>query len=139
MRTRFVLVGVAAILASAALTTADPPYVGTWKVNDAQTDLGIAMTFEATGAEDLRLLEGGRTHIVRFDGKDYPHPLGGVERWMRIDDHTWETTYSKDGKVLGNAIYQLSADGQTLTTRQKLSEKGTFYRRKAGTPGGLAG
>lgn len=139
MRNKSLLAGSVGLLLSCGLLAADPPYVGAWKVNDAKTDLGIAMRFEPTDAGDLRQLEGGRTHIVRFDGQDYPHPLGGVSRWIRVDDRTWETTYSKDGKILGNATYQLSADGQTLTTRQKLGDGGTVYRRKAGPPGGLAG
>jgi hypothetical protein len=139
MRNQIMLIGCAGLLFSCALLAADPAYVGTWKVNDAKTDLGIAMTFEPADAGDLRMFEGGRTHIIRFDGKDYPHPLGGVSRWMRIDDHTWETTYSKDGKVLGNAIYQLSADGQTLTRRSKGDTGEVPYRRRSGEPEGLAG
>ena len=118
---------------------ADPPYVGTWKVNHARTDLGIAMTFEPTDAGDLRQLEGGRTTIVRFDGKEYPHPLGGVVRWVRLDERSWQTTYSKDGKVLGDATYRLSDDGRTLTRRSRGETGVTVYRRRSGEPRGLAG
>ncbi|HEV8395949.1 MAG TPA: hypothetical protein VGQ37_16830 [Vicinamibacterales bacterium] len=139
MGTRSVLVGCVGILFSCALIAADPAYVGQWRVNEEKSDRGIAMTFEATDSSDLRLIEGGRTTTVRFDGKDYPHPLGGVSRWTRLDDRTWETLYTKDGKVLGNAIYQLSADGQTLTTRPKIGGDSVVYRRKTGGPDGLAG
>src|SRR5262245_15513102 len=102
MRTGFALVGFGCLL-SCALLAADPAYVGRWKVNEAKSDRGIALTFVPADSGDLRLLEGGRNTLVRFDGKDYPHPLGGVSRWTRIDDRTWETLYSKDGQVLGNA------------------------------------
>lgn len=94
MRTTFSLIGCLGVFASAALVAADPPYVGRWLVNKDKTDLGIAMTFEPTDVGGLRLLEGGRTTIVRFDGKEYPHPLGGVVRWVRVDERSWQTTYS---------------------------------------------
>jgi len=133
------LIGCVGLLFSCGLLAADPPYVGTWKVNEDKSGRGIAMTFVPTDAGDLRLLEGGRTTTVRFDGKEYPHPLGGVVRWMRIDDRSWETIYSKDGKVLGDAIYQLSEDARTLTRRFKGGTDTTVYRRRSGESRGLAG
>jgi hypothetical protein len=139
MWNRFTLIGGLALLWSCALLAADPAYVGTWKVNEEKSDRGIAMTFVPADAGDLRMLEGGRDTLVRFDGKDYPHPLGGVVRWTRIDDRTWETRYSKDGRVLGNATYQLSPDGQTLTRRSKGDQNPVVYRRRTGEPRGLAG
>jgi hypothetical protein len=61
-------------------------------------------------------------------------------RWSRIDDRSWETVYTQDGKQLGSAIYQLSDDGQTLTVRQKSgSDSPAVYRRTSGERQGLAG
>ena len=139
MRTTFSLIACLGVFASAVLVAADPPYVGRWQVNTDKTDLGIALTFEPTEVGDLRLLEGGRTTVVRFDGREYPHPLGGVVRWVRVDERSWQTTYSKNGKVLGEATYQLLADGQTLTRRSKGDTDATVYRRRSGEPRGLAG
>ena len=139
MRRGSFLLGILGLLFSCALIAADPVYVGRWKVNEEKTDLGIAMTFEATDSGDLRSIEGGRTTIVRFDGKEYPHPLGGLVRWIRIDDRSWETIYSENGKVLGDAIYQLSEDARTLTRRGKGDTEATVYRRRSGEPQGLAG
>lgn len=139
MRTRTVYVGFVALLMSAVLVAADPPYVGRWEVNGDKTDLGIALTFEPAESGDMRLLEGGRITTVRFDGKEYPHPLGGVSRWTRIDARTFETVYSQNGKVLGEVIYQLSDDAQTLTRRSKGATEATPYRRRSGAPQGLAG
>jgi hypothetical protein len=139
MRNQFTLIGGLTLLFSCALLAADPAYVGRWKVNEAKSDRGIALTFEPTDSGDLRLLEGGRTTVVRFDGKEYPHPLGGVVRWVRIDERSWQTTYAKDGKVLGDATYRLSDDGRTLTRQMKGDTDSTIYRRKTGAPRGLAG
>jgi hypothetical protein len=139
MQRKTLLIGFVALLTSAVLVAADPPFVGRWKVNKDKTDLGIALTFEPTDSGDLRLLEGGRTTVVRFDGKEYPHPLGGVVRWVRIDERSWQTTYAKDGKVLGDATYRLSDDGRTLARRMKGDTDSTVYRRRSGDPQGLAG
>lgn len=139
MRTPFFIVGCVSLCCSALLVAADPPWVGRWKVNEERSDRGPAFTF-ASEAGALRLTEADRSYIVRFDGKEYPHPLGGVVRWSRIDDRSWETAYSENGKVLGNAIYRLSEDGQTLTVRQKSGpDSGAVYRRTSGERQGLAG
>src|SRR6188472_1158886 len=91
VRNKTMSVGFVALLASVVVGAADPAYVGRWKVNEAKSDRGVAMTFVPADGGDLRMLEGGRDTLVRFDGKDYPHPLGGVSRWTRIDQRTWET------------------------------------------------
>jgi hypothetical protein len=124
-------------LCSAVLVAADPPYVGRWKVDEEKSDRGTAFTF-ATEDEGLRLTEGDRSYIVRFDGKAYPHPLGGLIRWSRIDDRSWEAAYTQDGKPIGNSIYRLSDDGQTLTVRRG-SDATAVYRRTSVERHGLAG
>jgi hypothetical protein len=139
MRTSSIVLGCVGLFCSAVLVAADPPYVGLWRVNEEKSDRGPAFTF-TTEAGALRLIEGDRSYIVRFDGKEYPHPLGGLVRWIRIDDRSWETAYTQDGKLLGNAIYRLSDDGQTLTVRQKNgTESPVVYRRTSGERQGLAG
>jgi len=139
MRTSFIIVGCVGLFFSTVLVAADPPYVGRWRVNEEKSDRGPAFTF-APEAGGLRLTEAGRSYIVRFDGREYPHPIGGLVRWSRIDDRSWETAYIQDGKLLGNAIYQLSDDGQTLTVRQKTRpDSPGVYRRTSGERQGLAG
>ena len=88
----------------------------------------------------MRLTEGDRSYIVRFDGKEYPHPLGGVVRWTQIDDRSWEMTLTQNAKVIGNAIYRMSDDGRTLTTRPKSGPGSTsVYRRTSDERQGLVG
>jgi hypothetical protein len=139
MRTSSIIVGCVGLFCSAVLVAADPAYVGRWKVNEEKSDRGPAFTFAAE-AGALRLTEGDRSYIVRFDGKEYPHPLGGLIRWSRVDDRSWETAYTQDGKLLGNAIFRLSDDGQTLTVRPKREpDEPAVYRRTSGERQGLAG
>jgi hypothetical protein len=139
MRTSSIIVGCVGLFCSVVLVAADPPYVGRWTVNEEKSDRGPAFSF-VTEDGALRLTEGDRSYIVRFDGKEYPHPLGGLVRWSRIDDRSWETAYTQNGKLLGNAIYRLSDDGQTLTVRQKNGpDSPAVYRRTSGERQGLAG
>src|SRR4051812_37565426 len=139
MRTSSIIVGCVGLFCSALLVAADPPYVGRWKVNEEKSDRGPAFTI-ATEAGALRLTQGDRSYIVQFDGKDHSHPLGGVVRWSQIDERSWETAYTENGKLLGNAIYRLSDDGQTLTVRPKSGTGApAVYRRTSGERQGLAG
>ena len=65
------------LLAVDSATAAEPPYVGRWKVNEDKTDYGPAFAFTRTDSGELRFTQGDHGYIIRFDGKDYPHPLGG--------------------------------------------------------------
>jgi hypothetical protein len=132
--------GCVALLLTAVLLAADPPYAGRWQVNEDKSDYGPAFNFAREESGALRLTEGNRSYIVRFDGKEYPHPLGGVVRWTRIDDRSWEMTLTQNGSVIGNPIYRLSDDGRTLTTRPKSGPGDTLvYRRTSGERQGLVG
>src|SRR2546425_947445 len=96
MRTLSSFVGCIGLLFLTALVAADPPYAGRWKVNEDKSDYGPAFNFAREESGALRLTEGDRSYIVRFDGKEYPHPLGGVVRWTRIDDRSWEMTLTQN-------------------------------------------
>ena len=140
MRTLSSFISCIGLLFSTVLVAADPPYAGRWKLNEDKSDYGPAFNFAREESGALRLTEGDRSYIVRFDGKEYPHPLGGVVRWTRIDDRSWEMTLTQNGKVIGNAIYRLSDDGRTLTTRLKSGPGSTLvYRRTSGERQGLVG
>jgi hypothetical protein len=140
MRTLSSFIGCVGLLFSTVLVAADPPYAGRWKVNEDKSDYGPAFNFAREESGALRLTEGDRSYIVRFDGKEYPHPLGGVVRWTRIDDRSWEITLTQNRKVIGDAIYRLSADGRTLTTRPRSGPGSTLvYRRTSDERQGLVG
>jgi hypothetical protein len=130
-------------LACTLTAAADPPYVGRWKVNEAKTDYGNgpAFTFTRTNAGELRFKQGDVDYIVRFDGREYRHPLGGVVSWRQLDGRTWGTALKKDGKIIGSAVYRVSDDGETLTTAPPAGMKGStvVYRRTSRGGSGLEG
>ena len=140
MRMLASVAGCVSLLFATVLVAADPPYAGQWTVNEDKSDYGPAFNFAREQSGALRLTEGDRSYIVRLDGKEYPHPLGGVVRWTRIDDRSWEMTRTENRKVIWNAIYRLSDDGRTLTTRPTTGPGSTLvYRRTSNERQGLVG
>jgi hypothetical protein len=123
--------------------TPDAPYTGRWRVNEAKTDYGNgpAFTFARTDAGELRFKQGDIDYIVRFDGREYPHPLGGVVTWRQLDNRTWDTALKKDGKMIGSAVYTLSDEAQTLTKTPPAGMQGStvVYRRTSSGGSGLEG
>jgi hypothetical protein len=58
----------------------------------------------------------------KYDGKDYPitgNPAADTASFKRVDDHTGESTFKKDGKVVATNTRVLSKDGKTLTITSK--------------------
>jgi hypothetical protein len=54
----------------------------------------------------------------KFDGKDYAvtgDPNSDMRSIKKIDDHTWELTVKKGGKVTASGRIAVSADGKTRT------------------------
>jgi hypothetical protein len=130
----------AALVALASSAGAQPQagLMGTWKLNTARSKFtpGPApksMTVVYSAAPegrmsivvDLTPAEGASLHwevTVADDGKDYPvkgNPNFDTLSFSRIDDHTSETIFKKNGKVIATNTRTLSADGKTLTITNK--------------------
>jgi hypothetical protein len=110
-------------------------WIGTWKVNAAQTKTstnavrpgtlkfevtpaGIKLTSEGTDAEG-KPMHGEYTS--KFDGKDVPwsgNPMADTAAPKRVDDNIYENVWKKAGKVTVTAKVSVSADGKTLTVTQ---------------------
>jgi len=76
-------------------------------------------------AVDVAPADGAAQHwemTVHYDGKEYPvtgNPNADMMSAKKIDDHTGESTFKKDGKVTATNVRKLSADGKTLTITSK--------------------
>src|SRR5690349_4073340 len=118
------------VLMAITVSAADLPYVGRWKVNEEKSDFGSTLSFSRNPAGELRFTQGDIDYVVHLDGAENPFPLGGVVSWRQRDDRTWETRLRKDGKVIGEATYTLSEDGQTMTSTPRNTQGSTLvYRR----------
>jgi hypothetical protein len=108
------------------------PTLGTWKLNEAKSKLvagmpkNITVVYAATGDNVKGTIDGvdgqGKpTHnewTGKFDGKDYPvtgDPASDTRSIKQIDDHDYDLTVKKGGKVSMTGKAVISADGKTRT------------------------
>ena len=143
---RSVVLTLALVATATLLVAADPPYVGTWKLNPAKSSFGeTTVTYEEMAGGQMKVTAEGQSYTFKADGKEYPTPWGSSTAWKAVDASTWEVTYKANAKMVGTATLTLAADGKTLTVDGKsikasgeTSSDVTVYERLAGGPG-LAG
>lgn len=111
---------------------ASNPNLGAWKLNEAKSKIvpgtpkNITVTYAAAGDSIKGTIDGvdgqGQpTHnewTGKFDGKDYPvtgDPNSDTRAIKQIDDHNYDLTVKKGGKVTMTGKAVVSADGKTRT------------------------
>ena len=115
-----------------AVSFAENPNMGTWKLNEAKSKIhpgttkntmvvyaaegdNVKVTTDGTGGD------GQPMHTEwtgKFDGKDYPltgDPTADSRSYKEINDHTLTLDNKKDGKVTTSGRIVVSADGKTRT------------------------
>jgi hypothetical protein len=115
-----------------AVSFADNPNMGTWKLNEAKSKIppgfvkNTTVVYEAAGdsvkvTTDGTDKDGNRSHTEwtgKFDGKDYPltgDPTADSRSYKKIDDHTMALANKKDGNVVVSGRIVISADGKSRT------------------------
>jgi len=114
----------------AAMSFADDPQMGTWKLNEAKSKFapGVpknhTVVYEATG-DNVKVTvdgtdkDGNATHnewTGKFDGKDYPvtgDPTSDMRSYQKIGDRVLKLTVKKDGKVTLTGRIVVSGDGKS--------------------------
>jgi hypothetical protein len=111
---------------------ASNPNLGAWKLNEAKSKIvpgtpkNITVTYSAAGDSIKGTIDGvdgqGKpTHndwTGKFDGKDYPvtgDPNSDMRAIKQIDNHNYDLTVKKGGKVTMTGKAVVSADGKTRT------------------------
>jgi hypothetical protein len=137
-----------ALLGAASAAVAQNPFVGRWKLNQAESQLtGATLKFGMGAGESIELAAGGTKYSFRPDGKNYRMASGDLAAWTQVDPATWTTKYKKpDGTVLSGDAWKLSPDGQTLTVTSTGTKPDgnaftdvTVYARTGGTSGLMGG
>jgi hypothetical protein len=132
------------LIAALGNASAQNLFTGTWKLDQAKSQLsGDTMTFGQAAGDAIEMNAGGTKYSFRLDGGNYRTAEGDIASWKQVDASTWTAAYStSDGKPLSTDSLTLSADGKTLT----VSSTGTrpngetfhntsVYTRTAGTDG----
>ena len=128
-----------------ATVSAADMFAGTWRVNLAKSNPPPDQPFKEVPVQKIEAVPNGLRMVqdlvnaagqkehgeftVKFDGKQYPtkntvdgKPNTRVEGQTvsatRIDDHTFQLTFTQNGKVALQARNVISADGKTRTATQ---------------------
>jgi len=98
-----------------------PGFAGKWKSGDVK---GSSTTMQITmeGANGITITSPEFQQIAKgsFDGKDYPVMQAGqatkfTNAFTKTAVNTFKVTTKLSGKVFGEDVYTISADGKTLT------------------------
>jgi len=132
MKARMMVLIVAMYAVAMAMSAAENPNMGTWKLNETKSKFSPGATknstvvYEAAGdsvkvTTDGTSGDGKAVHTEwtgKFDGKDYPVTggAGGATRAYKvINAHTMEVTGKENGKVTTSGKIVVSADGKSRT------------------------
>jgi len=149
MRTKPVLLTLVLCVIGGAISLADSPQMGTWKLNEAKSSLPKSMgknntvVYESAGRSVKITVDGvdakGRpTHnewTGKFDGKDYPvkgDPNIDTRSYKRITEHILDMANKKAGKVTMTGQVVVSDDGKSRTvTVSGMDPNGKQFKLKA--------
>jgi hypothetical protein len=132
MKTRSTVLTVALCVVGFALSFAQSPEMGTWKLNEAKSKIpagfmkNTAVVYTAEGDKvkvttDGTDSKGDPLHtewVGNFDGKDYSltgDPTADSRSYTRVSAHELTLSNKKDGKATTTGKIVVSADGKTRT------------------------
>ena len=139
MKARMLLLTVALCFAGTALTFAQSPQMGTWKLDEAKSKIPAGLVknstvIYATDGDNVKVTTDGTNSdgkplhtewTGKFDGKEYPltgDPTADSRTYKKIDEHTLELTSKKSGKVTNTGHVVVSKDGKTRTLHLSASD-----------------
>jgi hypothetical protein len=103
-------------LFTGTLWAATNPFAGTWKLNPAKSKLTDQMKVEAAGPNKYTFyLSATNPETIVADGTDQPGIFGTTLAVTVLGPNQWKVVRKKGGHMLISAIWDLSADGNTLT------------------------
>jgi hypothetical protein len=115
MKTQLILCSLL-LLSAGAVSAAESPWAGTWKLDPAKSQLGGDTFSYSKGPGALLHYSDG---VVAFDfgtdGKDYKSAYDRTTTWTQTGPNSWDSVNKHGGKVLSKVQRTLSADGKTLT------------------------
>jgi hypothetical protein len=94
--------------------------IGTWKLESMRNTIRAQVKYEPSGKTALKVSDDfGAIYTMTLDSKPVlvsgPAIIPMIISAKEVDDHTIETTYSREGTVTWKTILKVSPDGKTLT------------------------
>jgi hypothetical protein len=103
------------------IVAAENPFIGTWKFNQAKSDLkGQLSSIAALGDNKFRLTYGSAVDFtVKADGTDQATFPGATWAITINDPNTWELVFKANGIKTGTTTWTLAPDGKSFTGKFK--------------------
>ena len=103
-------------LLTGTLWAATNPFAGTWKLNPAKSKLTDEMKVVADGPNKYTFIfAADNSETIVADGTDQPGVFGTTFAVTVLSPHQWKVVRKTGGHLTISAIWDLSADGNTLT------------------------
>ncbi len=132
MKARMLLLTIALCFAGTALSFAQSPQMGTWKLDEAKSKIPDGMVKNSTviyaaNGDNVKVTtdgtggDGKPMHTEwtgKFDGKEYPltgDPTADSRSYKTVNEHELEITSKKNGKETNKGKVEVSKDGKTRT------------------------
>ena len=126
------VLAIAVYAVAIAMSAAENPNMGTWKLNEAKSKFSpgamknSTVVYQAAGdsvkvTTDGTSGDGKPVHTEwtgKFDGKDYPvtgDANSDMRSYKKVNDHTLAFTNKQGGKVTTSGQGVVSSDGKTRT------------------------
>jgi hypothetical protein len=134
MKVKTFALTLALCFAGAAVSLAQSPQMGTWKLNEAKSKIPAAyqknttVTYAMDG-DNVKVTTDGvdgtgkpmqTSWTGKFDGKDYPltgDPSADSRAYTKVDDHTLTMSNKMGGKAVTTGHIVVAADGKTRTVK----------------------
>jgi hypothetical protein len=107
-----------AMFSFTALSRAQSPFDGTWRLDPASAKFTPKPFTEYTSQGWFHCVSCEPPYDVAADGQDHAvsgHPYDTVAVTI-VDDHTLKAIYKKDGKITGDELDAVSDDGRIMTS-----------------------
>jgi hypothetical protein len=131
MKARALVLTSALLFAGAAVSFAQSPQLGSWKLDEAKSNIPAAapkttsVTYESQG-DSVKVTTDGTADGTpvhtdwtgKFDGKDYPmtgSPADDTRSYTQVNARTLSMNMKKAGKITITGRIVVSADGKTRT------------------------
>ena len=134
MKARSVVFALALCFIGAALSFAENPNMGTWKLDEAKSHIPAGFMKNSTvvyaaDGDNVKVTTDGTDRdgkpmhtewTGKFDGKDYPlsgDPTADSRSYRKLNERVLLLVNKKDGKAVTSGRIIVSADGKTRTLK----------------------
>jgi hypothetical protein len=105
-----------AIVSCCTLASAQNAFVGTWKLNQAKSQLtGDTVKYSAAADGTITETSPVGSYTFKTDGSPYSTPFGTTVTWKQTGPTAWVSEDRKKDMLLSTNIISVSADGKTMS------------------------